>query len=1031
MPRWTLEQLDAITHDNENIIVSAGAGSGKTAVLTQRVIEKLKKGIHVDELLVLTFTKAAAHEMKERIRKAIKKDPSLKEELSRIDNSYITTFDSYAFSVVKKYHYLLNISKDVSIIDSSVIYLKKKAFLDEIFLQLYEVQDRCFLKLIGDFCLKSDDEIKKYILSISDKLDLKYDKNIYLNNYLSNNFNDKKIDNDILEFEKLLSDKVNMININLTELSNYVDVDYLNKVSECLNELIGAIDYNSIKASCDIKIPSLPKNSLDEAKYYKNKIGDLIKELKQLCSFTSRDEITNSIISTKDYIEAIIKIILMLDEKINSYKRNNDIYEFVDISKLAIKVLKENVDVCEDIKNSFKEIMIDEYQDTNDLQEDFVGMINNNNCYMVGDIKQSIYRFRNANPYIFKDKYDNYASNNGGYKIDLTKNFRSRVEVLDDINTIFNLIMHDDIGGADYKATHQMVFGNTTYINEGKTSQNNHLEIYKYLYDNTNKYKKEELEAFIIANDIKNKVESKYQVFDKDSLVLRDIKYDDFVILMDRTSKFDLYKKIFEYMNIPLMKYTDTSITSEVDLLIVKNIIKLIIKVRDKIYDEEFKYAFLSLGRSYLFKIDDELLFDMITSNNYSSSEILNKIYNLLNFVSNKTTSEMMDKIIWEFNFYEKLIKVGNVSESMERISYLIDMATTLDNLGYDLEEFLLYLENLINSDYDIKLSYSSVSSDSVKIMTIHKSKGLEYHICYFPGMYSKFNISDFKEKITYDPLYGIIAPYLKNGLNDTIYKNLMKSKYMKEEISEKIRLFYVALTRAKEKMIILEPCKENEEVTNKDPINYMSFLDMIKNISPYLKDFYTEVDFNQLELSKDYNKTKKNNYVNNILKTDKKIIKHKLDLDYFSVDNIKYSKDIDKLSNIDEKNKMHLGSMIHYLLEGIDFCNPKIDELNIDDFYKKKLKLFFDLDLDFKNAKIYKEYQFSYMDGKILKNGVIDLMLEYDSDIKIIDYKLKEVDDGNYLKQLDGYKKFISTKTNKEVKIYLYSIIDGYLKEL
>ena len=1025
MPRWTEEQLDAITHDNENIIVSAGAGSGKTAVLTQRVIEKLKKGIHVDELLVLTFTKAAASEMKERIRKAIKKDPTLKEELSRIDNSYITTFDSYAFSVVKKYHYLLNISKDVSIIDSSVIYLKKKEFLDEIFLELYESCDENFLKLIGDFCLKSDDEVKKYILIVSDKLDLKYDKDIYLRNYLINNFNDEKIDKDILEFERLLLDKIKRINNKVTELSNYVDVDYLNKVSDVLENLINSKSYDEVKKSIMVKLPSLPKNSMDEAKVCKNSIGDLIKEINELCSISDRDAIKLSIISTRDYVEAIIKVILLLDNKINNYKKNNDIYEFVDISKLAIRVLKENSDVCEEIKNSFKEIMIDEYQDTNDLQEDFVSMINSNNCYMVGDIKQSIYRFRNANPYIFKDKYDNYSLHNGGYKIDLTKNFRSRVEVLDDINTIFNLIMHDEIGGANYKETHQMVFGNTTYINEGKTNQNNHLEIYNYMYDGVNNYKKEEIEAFIIAKDIKEKVESKYQVFDKDELLLRDIRYDDFVILMDRTSKFDLYKK-----NIPLMKYTDTSITSEVDLLIIKNIIKLLVKVRDKIYDEEFKYAFLSLGRSYLFSIDDEELFDMITRGEYFDSIIFNKISNLLTFVYSKTTSEIMDKIIREFNFYEKLITVGNVNESLERMSYLIDMAHTLGDLGYGIDEFLLYLENLINSDYDIKLSYSSISSDSVKIMTIHKSKGLEYHICYFPGMYSKFNISDLKEKITYDPVYGIIVPYFKSGFNDTIYKSLMKNKYMKEEISEKIRLFYVALTRAKEKMIILEPSKE-DEVFNKENINHMSFLDMIKSIKPYLKEFYNDIDLNKITLYKDYNRAKKSNYKDSIKSSSFVINKKNLNVNYSSVANMKQSKDVSKIFSISEKEAMALGEDIHYILEAIDFLNPDIDNLKLDDFYKGKLKLFFEVGLDFKNAKIYKEYQFSYMDDNILKNGIIDLMLEYDNEIKIIDYKLKQVDDLAYLKQLEGYKKFISTKTNKMVNLYLYSIIDGYLKEV
>lgn len=1027
MPKWTTEQQEAIDLDNTNIIVSAGAGSGKTAVLTERVIRKLRSGVHIDELLILTFTKAAAGEMKERIRKAINKDSKLYEELNRLDNAYITTFDSFSLSVVKKYHYLLNIDRFVSIIDSSVMYLKKKEVLDKIFLELYEEKEDKFLKLIMDFCLKNDEELKTYILNINNKLDLRYDKDIYLDSYINNHYNDKKIDKDIDIFLNLILSKIKKMDKYLTELSNYVDTDYFNKINSVLINLLNSSNYSSIVNNLDIKLPLLPKNSEEEAKLYKDKINKLLKELKDICIYKDIEEIRESIYFTKDYVEVIIDIINRLDREINNYKKDNDIYEFIDISKLAIKVLEENSGVCEEIKNSFNEIMIDEYQDTNDLQEIFISKISKNNTYMVGDIKQSIYRFRNANPYIFKEKYDKYSKGLNGKKIDLTKNFRSREEVLSDINTIFDLIMDDDIGGANYKESHRMIFGNNTYINEGKTNQNNHLEIYRYIPSVL--YKKEELEAFIIANDIKNKVNSKYQVFDKDKLVLRDIKYSDFSILIDRTTNFDLYKKIFNYLDIPLMKYTDTSITMEDDTLIIKNIIKLLTKLKDNSFDVEFKYAFLSIGRSYLFRLSDDLLFSIITNNNFKDNAIYNKLIELVSILDNSTIREILETIIDKFNFYENLIKVGSINDRINRLNYLLNLSNTLENLGYDINAFLNYLENIISNNYDINISYSTNSSDSVKIMTIHKSKGLEYHICYFPGMYNKFNISDLKEKITYDNTFGIITPFIKEDFSDTIYKTLMKNNYIKEEISEKIRLFYVALTRAKEKMIILTPLKDEE--FNKEKLSFISFLDMLKSIRVNLEEYTKDVNLGDLEISKDYNIEKNINKIEDITTNDKKIIKRELNIKLEEKEKEKYSKDNNKLLTKEEIKKMDIGTKMHYILEGLDFNNPNIEALDIDHFYKEKLKEFFKLDLDFKNAKIYKEYEFNFQEEGKEKNGVIDLILEYDNEIKIIDYKLKNVKDEAYLKQLNGYKDYIENKTKKSVSIYLYSIIDGELIKL
>ena len=197
---WTSEQWEAIFEDGKDIIVSAGAGSGKTAVLTERVIRKLKDGVHVNELLILTFTKAAAAEMEDRIRKKIKKIPELHNELNLLSSSYITTFDSFALSVVKRYHYLANVSDNISIIDSGVITLEKNRIMDELFVELYKNRDDNFLKLIDSFCIKDDIDIRNYIMNISNKLDLLSNKEEYLRNYLDNFFNDKVIDDNINKY---------------------------------------------------------------------------------------------------------------------------------------------------------------------------------------------------------------------------------------------------------------------------------------------------------------------------------------------------------------------------------------------------------------------------------------------------------------------------------------------------------------------------------------------------------------------------------------------------------------------------------------------------------------------------------------------------------------------------------------------------------------------------------------------------------------------------------------------------------------
>ena len=1023
MPNWTKEQEDAIYKDNSNIIVSAGAGSGKTAVLSERVLRKLKSGVSISNLLILTFTKAAAHEMKERIKSKIKSIPELKDELLKVDSAYITTFDSYALSIVKKYGYLINVSSNCSIIEKSIIDIKKMEFMDSTFMELYENKDPEFLKFIDTFCTKDDKQIKSYMLSIISKLDLIYNIYDYLDNYLRDFYAEEYINNSIKEYEELLIEKIGHLNKLFLDLEEYVEVEYYEKLSLELSELLLSDNYNSIKQNIKT-IPQLPKNSLEEAKKIKEEMSSIIKELTMLCEYSSIDDIKNIIYKTKENVSIIIKIVKKFNEKINDYKFSNDVYEFLDIAKMSIKILEQNEDIRNDIKNNLNEILIDEYQDTSDLQDLFISYIENNNCYMVGDIKQSIYRFRNANPNLFKNKYDKYTSCIDGIKIDLNKNFRSRSEVLNNINLVFDDIMTNMLGGADYKKSHRMVFGNSIYDTIGNTNQNNNMEFLVYDYNKDNIYKKEEIEIFIIANDIKNKIESGYKIFDKDTKEIRNIKYSDIAILLDRSTNFSLYKKIFEYLNIPLSIYKDEVLTNNTTINIIKNIIYLMINSN---YNGDFKYSFISVLRSYLFNMDDNLIFEYFDNKNFNDCELIKKVRSI--DFNSMSLSNTIIEIINSFNFYEKIITVGNVSNHIVVLDNLIAISKNLENLGYDIYSFYDYLNKILEENYEINYPVN-LSLEGVKIMTIHKSKGLEFNICYFASLYSKFNKSDLKERFLFDNKYGFIIPIFDNGIRSTIYKELLKRKYLIDEISEKIRLFYVALTRAKEKMIMVMPQSFNE-IDNSlfGKLKYSSFLDMISSIVDNLKPYFKHIDLEKINLSKNYNFIKQNNYKEKIDTVDEKIKINDIVITSIENEDKHFSKINNKLYSSDEYKNTKFGTLIHSIFENIDFDNPQYNLL--DPFIASKIKKFIETNILKDSVNLYKEYEFMYEEDNVTYHGIIDLLIEYKDCFKIVDYKLKNVADEAYINQLNGYKKYIENLTGKKVYTYLYSIIDEKLVEL
>ena len=1018
---WTLEQQEAINAEGKNIIVSAGAGSGKTAVLTARVERKLLEGTHINELLILTFTNAAAAEMKERIRKTINKNDKLKEEKDLIDGAYITTFDAFSLAMLKKYHTRLNITNDINVCDEINLELKKKEILEEIFNENYLSPKKEFIKLIKDFCLKDDKELLNYILTAYQKIEIKYNKEDYINNFM--NYFTEVVDNAPKEYEKMLLNKISDMNNLIKEMSNYFDNDYIIKVEDNFNKLINAKNYKDILAGINYNNRlNVPKGTEEEAKILKGNIFSLAKEIKELCIYNDLDEMKEEILSTKSNIEMLISIIKKLHKRLTDYKRENDIFTFNDIAHLVIKVIEDNPDIREELTNNFKEILVDEYQDTSDTQEKFISLISNNNVYMVGDIKQSIYRFRNANPNIFKYKYDTYRDTDLGIKIDLLKNFRSRGEVLNNINLIFDKFMDDEIGGADYKASHRMIFGNNTYIEEGNTNQDYNMNVITYNIDNLDKISKDEEEAFIIGNDILEKINNNYQIFDKDEKVLREATYNDFVILLDKSKNFDLFKKIFEYLGIPLTILKETTLNKDNDILVIKSLLKFLISIKNNNID---KYSYLSVARSYLYKTSDEEIYEYLVNDNIEESNLYKECLELISDIDEISPSMFIEKVLNYFNYEEKLLQIGNIKSFRTRLEYLINLVKDYESLGNTIYDFVDYLDEIFDSELDLKFNINSEVENSVRIMTIHKSKGLEFPICYFANFSSHFNISELSEKIILDNKYGFVLPKVDNYYKDTILKVLLKEQVKKEEISERIRLLYVALTRAKEKMILVIPSQEegliHDFVPTYERIKYNSFLSIMKSIYDTLLPYVEETN---VIGTKDYLKALKKEKLE---KTEEVIEVEELKIETSLLEEAHYSKESLHIITKEEQEKMDFGTKVHEVLELIDFNNPNYDDFSINDSIKNKVKSFINSDFikPYLNSNMYKEYEFLYQEDNKISHGIIDLLIETDKEMIIVDYKLKNIDDEAYDKQLNGYRKVIEEKTNKKTSCYLYSIID------
>ncbi|MBP5092128.1 MAG: UvrD-helicase domain-containing protein [Bacilli bacterium] len=1022
-----------------NYLISAGAGSGKTYTLANRIIalmaEKDEAGNykrHFSELLVMTFTKKAAAEMKDRTRDFLRKEPKYHDLLPEVESASIVTFDAFALEIVKKFHYELGLDKDVENLDEALISIKKKELLEAILKEKYEAVkeggEARFASLIRRHEVKDDDDIVNIVLKLLAQSDLAPDADAYFETLKEKQFSQECIDSAIKEYLELL--KENVVESyealkgddEITEACPEASEDYLS----FFEGILAISDYDEFAREVFAKSFSKFTGLEEEVSKRKNDILKPFGEMKKALKVQGdSDMIAKRIRRAKEDVLEIISLAEKLSMRIEAFKKEKNAYSFADIAKLAAKAVSIP-SVRKELQDRYHYIMIDEYQDTNDLQEDFVSSLGCPNVFQVGDMKQAIYGFRNANPSLFLKKYHAYSSGDGGTLYKLSANFRTRGPMLESINDLFSEIMNKDVGGVDYRLGHALDKGNDKYV-EGEVDHHAALITYKA----TRGDERAEMEASLIAEDIREKIEGKYQIFDKGSSSYRDCSYKDFAVLVDKRSELSVYKRIFSEYKIPF-EASEKGERSEAEITIVlKNLSRLASIFFEAGLEKEKKHLYVSLMRSFLYQEKDEAIFHSL----YGEGNSKWKEGDLYRYFSinakrllESNLEDALSSLIADFKIVEKIPLLGEVKANYELLDGFEHLAASMSRLGYSLKEFSDYFEQLEKYEESFNVAPTPSGSDVVRYLTIHQSKGLEYPIIYLPSLFHSFN-STMNRKANNSSYmvssrYGLIIPSILKGDEDeiekldtteaSIYLHLEKKHLSEEALSEKMRLFYVALTRAKEMAYLFEVDKGDKPRVS-DPRkakNFSDFLDCYSNKKGLLR-----VERRTL-----------NHKVGEANEKGKEFVK--TDFRSISVEPIEAEVSHASKQRVGTKDEgaLRYGEKLHRYLELADFASKDVSWIeNLED--RKKIEKVLALPLFDKasEAKVYHEYAFYDEESNL--HGVIDLLLVYSDHIDLVDFKASSIDDPSYVEQLHAYQAYLAKVFKQPIKDYLLSIQSASIK--
>ncbi|MBQ6999331.1 MAG: helicase-exonuclease AddAB subunit AddA [Clostridia bacterium] len=856
---WTDDQLKAIEAPVSDILVTAAAGSGKTAVMVERLIERViaPDGVDIDRILVVTFTKAAASEIKERVAAKIAEkleqsdSKRLKNQLFLINSASICTIHSFCLDMLKNNFHLLNLDPNFKVGDTTELSILKAKAMGDVLDEHYDEEDEVFLRVINSFTQKRDDAIEKIIDAIYAFAQSTPDPDKFLDDCCNVYSGD---------CEKQLS----YILEGVFEDAEYAEKCYNRAVRFFPDDVAYEKVLNVIKSELDLAktIKKLCKEGWDKVydyiKDYKfavirsNKNMDLtvFEEIKRLrenarnCLKTIIQDkinlplstITDDLLYMRPCVIKLCQLVKEFSAVFSEYKNERNIVDFNDIEHLALKLLTnpEYEEVAKAQKERFEEIYIDEYQDCNGVQEALFKAVSRDadgapNMFMVGDMKQCIYRFRNANPQLFKEKSDTYApyGSGGSYnKIVLSKNFRSRAEVLDCVNLIFSRIMSESVGELDY-TEEEYLYNGASY--EDVNEDMHYVDL--CIIDTSDDTGEDDIgekpavvaaEAELVARKIRSLVDGGYTVYDKSLDKYRPLKYRDIAILLRkvRGGNGDYFVDALSQHGIGAFCDTGAGYfdCEEVGTLI--SFIKIISNPFDDI-------NLVSVMRSPVYNFtDNELLkirtadrtgyfYDAVIKYTVCTDALAAKVKAFLNKVENyrrKSSVMAVDEFLWyllsDTGYMEFTGTLSGATYKKANIRSFINCAHIFSaNNGNDISAFANYVDEISMSGGDGKgAKLIGENDDVVRIMTVHKSKGLEFPVVFVCQCGNKFNLRDLSAPVIMHHELGLGINYVdekKRFSYKMAIKNAVRDKILEENLSEEMRLLYVALTRAREKLFI------------------------------------------------------------------------------------------------------------------------------------------------------------------------------------------------------------------------------------
>ncbi|MGN7176363.1 helicase-exonuclease AddAB subunit AddA [Paenibacillus sp. FSL R5-0490] len=896
---WTDDQWKAIMAKGQDILVAAAAGSGKTAVLVERIINKIiadEDPINVDELLVVTFTNASAAEMRHRIgealEKAINDNPRsvhLRKQVSLLNRASISTLHSFCLEMIRKYYYMTDIDPGFRIADETEAQLLRDEVLEELFEDEYgKEENEGFFALVDTFTNdRSDTALQDIIRDLYDFARSNPSPDQYLDSIVEM-YNVEGVSSlEQLPFVRSLLEDIDLqlkgakqllqFGLELTKLpggpapraENFTaDLHVVNTLIEAKNDswtmLYEAMQSWSFGRAKTCKGDEYDEGLVEKAKKLRDQAKKIITGLQEELFLRRQESFMRDMAEMKPHIKELVRLVKAFSIRFNQVKTEKGLVDFADLEHYCLEILSspdeegrlwpsEAALVC---RNQFKEVLVDEYQDTNMVQEAILQLVTadseeNGNLFMVGDVKQSIYRFRLAEPNLFLGKYTRFDRDGerAGLRIDLARNFRSRKEVLHGTNYIFKQIMGTSVGEIEYDQAAELIKGapfsedqeqpiEVAIIDlEGNEKSEPEPESMDEGFDSED-LAQSQLEARYMASKIKEIIGNRKEVYNTKTHSGRPAKYRDIVILLRSMTWAPQIMEEFKQQGIPVYANLSSGYFEATEVAIMMSLLKVI----DNPYQD---IPLASVLRSPILGLTEEELAQIRIHNKRGSfyealtsfcrnhptletGELYEKVrpfFDALEEWRVMARQGSLSELIWHLyrqtRFYDFVGGMPGGKQRQANLRALYDRARQYEATSFrGLFRFLRFIERMRDRGDDLGAARAlGEQEDVVRLMTIHSSKGLEFPFVFIAGLARSFNTMDLKKAYMLDKEFGFAAKYV-NAEKRISYPSLpqiaFKRKKKMEMLAEEMRVLYVALTRAKEKLYLVSSVKSAEKKLNK-----------------------------------------------------------------------------------------------------------------------------------------------------------------------------------------------------------------------